>query len=880
MKQMDIHMKNTHFESEDLRIIRITKAVETVRQCEKNNQKKVKIQDCSECGVILPTEEDFRNHNKNIHNIKWSGVEDPTKEEEFSSIGQQILPDKDFLTKNTADLKLMLEAIPQDTLAYDEDTFEKDFKLILNSVKNESQSDRMISLKCEKCNFRGSSRRCLNAHISFVHSLKYFKCDHCPVKTRTEQALYYHIDVKHNTYWDVEEDKGTFLQRQNPSSPDTEDKNTDLVADEPNYQEKVSDEITIKEEQCDNSTLFKCDFCEKTFITEKGRGIHIGKMHKEQNGVKREHEEETVKRANSTTRSPPMKKSKEYHQQNVDLDHERTLREKNDEILELRNEIHQLKLQFQLKTTPSNLDVISMSKNKTTPHHSIEVNVNTIQVLESTTIHQPSAASEPAMKIGKQRLKVVAPSTDTVIFSNLNDVTVLDIPELPFTCQKCEKRFTHRGNLKKHMNDHNGISNLVVTAEEINHMDKAQVKKDKQEEVKYKHKKFNFSIINNCPECEEVFHTKLRLEEHYDAKHIDAEQPTPVDKPLDCKCAYPCIPLEKTETKIVPKETIEAVGTNTTTKKAVQFHCALINNTNCLAQYNTQLEMDKHIMKDHNKKSHLQCTVCDLYLRDLDDLAKHMNMTHKKETISMKCNICGLGFDGQLIDHIQNKHMTLTVDDISRQMANASIIETSINCHQCNSNFDTNEELTTHIKEYHTNYKPCDYFKEDRCQDEGCRFYHFKLSPGEHICYKCGKIFKNKRDLIKHIQETHSHIICHRFQRNECTVRKCFFRHVFLAAGNVDRAAPKLTPPALTEQNFPGLQDFPNLPTARPVVWTQGLANGPQTTAPSMSSLSQQFQNQMNNITSHVIEAQIKKMLPQIVAAMTEALSKTNLPPQ
>ena len=66
MKQFDVHMKNVHFESENLRIIRLTKAMETVRQCETNsyNLKMIKILDCSECGEIFPNKEDFRNHNK------------------------------------------------------------------------------------------------------------------------------------------------------------------------------------------------------------------------------------------------------------------------------------------------------------------------------------------------------------------------------------------------------------------------------------------------------------------------------------------------------------------------------------------------------------------------------------------------------------------------------------------------------------------------------------------------------------------------------------------------------------------------------------------------------------------------------------------------
>ena len=47
-----------------------------------------------------------------------------------------ISPHCDFLTQNTVDLKAMLEAIPKETLEYDVDVFEKDFKEVLNSEKN------------------------------------------------------------------------------------------------------------------------------------------------------------------------------------------------------------------------------------------------------------------------------------------------------------------------------------------------------------------------------------------------------------------------------------------------------------------------------------------------------------------------------------------------------------------------------------------------------------------------------------------------------------------------------------------------------------------------------------------------------------------------
>ena len=123
----------------------------------------------------------------------------------FVSPGLKIIPDKDFLTQNTADLKAMLEAIPKEALSYQEDIFEKDFKEVLSSVDNvkREESKDMQSYNCNNCSFRGSSPRCLKSHITFVHDPNFYKCDVCPIKTKTERAMHYHIDIKHNTYWEV-----------------------------------------------------------------------------------------------------------------------------------------------------------------------------------------------------------------------------------------------------------------------------------------------------------------------------------------------------------------------------------------------------------------------------------------------------------------------------------------------------------------------------------------------------------------------------------------------------------------------------------------------------------------------------------------------------
>ena len=94
------------------------------------------------------------------------------------SVKAEIIPDQNFITQNTAELNLMLESIPQEVLNYDEDIFEKDFKEVLNSAEIKYDQEDMSSFKCDKCKFRATSARCLNAHVKFVHCMSFFKCQY------------------------------------------------------------------------------------------------------------------------------------------------------------------------------------------------------------------------------------------------------------------------------------------------------------------------------------------------------------------------------------------------------------------------------------------------------------------------------------------------------------------------------------------------------------------------------------------------------------------------------------------------------------------------------------------------------------------------------
>ena len=126
-------------------------------------------------------------------------------------------------------------------------------------------------------------------------------------------------------------------------------------------------------------------------------------------------------------------------------------------------------------------------------------------------------------------------------------------------------------------------------------------------------------------------------------------------------------------------------------------------------------------------------------------------------------------------------------DNLVKHISKAHGIQVQEKCNHCDNNFETVRDLNRHITENHKSHKPCYYFKEDRCDlDDECRFKHIKLKHGEQICYTCGKIFKIKNEMLSHIIEKHGNTVCHRFLKNECTVRRCLFSHKISTAKNVE----------------------------------------------------------------------------------------------
>ena len=98
------------------------------------------------------------------------------------------------------------------------------------------------------------------------------------------------------------------------------------------------------------------------------------------------------------------------------------------------------------------------------------------------------------------------------------------------------------------------------------------------------------------------------------------------------------------------------------------------------------------------KKKQLQCTVCNLYFRNLDDLANHMSLA------------------------------PTNTQDVEEH-------EDTIKCNQCEKIWQDRNDLNNHMLTGHKTYKPCIKYAGDKCQETKCRFTHVKLKGKEEIFY-------------------------------------------------------------------------------------------------------------------------------------------------
>ena len=679
----------------------------------------------------------------------------------------------------------------------------------------------------------------------FEHDPTFYKCNYCPMRTRTEIALHYHIDMKHNVYWEVLEEAQDLLQEQRQRSGPLPNKTDDDINTNTSKSDEVIDvkieQIQPNSQEIKNGELqgLQCDNCDKNFLNERGLGVHMGRMHKDiirkkqvqldcdtcdWNGSSQEHldkhkqeahiellkrkitqeqpnryycyicgyishsetafklhteerhnQDYSIQRNNSFTKSPPLKKSKDSHPENMDTETS-VLDKKEEEIKGLKETIRHLEQKLELKQKEC------IVRQKQSEH--VVDNVEVIEVKEATEdANKPKVTNESTIdkkRPYKYQFKL-APSEQTIsMCSHRDEIYLEDIPEFPYICETCQKGFTHKGNLQKHKNDHKGIPNDVMTPQ-----DYAQIKNNLILDKTKHTKKVHFSDIHNCEKCGDVFINKPLLEEHMNKNHnviSSTGAQLEENKNIPCGCVYPCIPLRTSKVLPVVRQSEESVVGQSETPvgakegpggRQLQYHCALEDTPACRFQSESKEEFDRHIKRNHKEADHLQCSVCSLYFRDINHLSKHIIMTHNKEAL-INCNKCEEEFMSktELDRHILENHFTNHKSNTHNAEDSAHI------CRNCDNYFETKRELDKHIIDYHKSHKPCRTFATNSCDYEECRYNHVILKDKERICYKCGKKVKTQVDLRLHMNEKHGDIVCKKFLENKCSFgTKCMFSH-------------------------------------------------------------------------------------------------------
>ena len=154
-----------------------------------------------ECKATFKTKLELQNHYAKQHS---EASVTKAKEETVRSLIpedyiKRIVPDVEFLTQNTTDLKEMLEGLPEGVVYTDEETFQQDFDEILNEKVEHEEANTLGRFRCDKCKFKVFSQRALRAHVKLVHDTTFFACKKCRARTKTTGAMELHLRRKHNT---------------------------------------------------------------------------------------------------------------------------------------------------------------------------------------------------------------------------------------------------------------------------------------------------------------------------------------------------------------------------------------------------------------------------------------------------------------------------------------------------------------------------------------------------------------------------------------------------------------------------------------------------------------------------------------------------------
>ena len=200
----------------------------------------------------------------------------------------------------------------------------------------------------------------------------------------------------------------------------------------------------------------------------------------------------------------------------------------------------------------------------------------------------------------------------------------------------------------------------------------------------------------------------------------------------------------------------------------------------CPRCYYWPLDLDKHLKdtKHGTDTEYLVCNMCDKKFKTISSLAAHKSNIRSKRRF--KCEFCEYQATtkGSLKGHTSSKHenkryecpacvyKATSKSNLGRHVKSKHGSE-RFNCDECDKSFFFETELASHKKYHHTVHKceQCDFTAWNPVKvREHLITKHTDPDFNPHVCTNCGKGFKLKMNLTRHM-ETHDTV-----KKHECKV--------------------------------------------------------------------------------------------------------------
>ncbi|VUZ52997.1 unnamed protein product, partial [Hymenolepis diminuta] len=437
---------------------------------------------------------------------------------------------------------------------------------------------------------------------------------------------------------------------------------------------KVHIESGSEAVEIDIST-YSCDGCDKSFHTEHGLLIHTGRAH-HRSSPSRKRRRKSIKKAAQGNRSTEV----------IDVDNEPT--DGNGQIAE----------------TTNGADPAGSSE---TP----EVNERTQSDADAAENNEISEVNEPPADPPAD-----APPEEYNETSGVNEQTV-NTPNDTAPMENSESKRTNDGPLSH---------DSTTTSSQHNDLPirspSSSIKRNK---------------LFECEICGKTFSSHSNRRNHIDAVHNNLR-------------LYACPMCDKTYKfrrgwrrhiyivhKNLPPKNRQRLSDGKARNRPKPFSC-----DNCDQRFSCLSHRREHIDAVHKKLRQHPCPICGRRFLYSYDVPKHINIIHKKIK-PYKCDTCGMSFTyfTQRKSHIDIVHKKL------KQYI----------CSNCNQSFNCRADLCKHGKEAHLGPFPC---------LECGKVYKFRRSFNLHVstihkglrlhkCEICEKTYPDKATLKKHVRFVH-----------------------------------------------------------------------------------------------------------------------------